>query len=58
MSDNICFFCCKRYQSKPKSPKAYKRSIGCVIDRLLHQSTKIKRKQNIIYISSSNPYII
>jgi len=57
MSDNI-FFCCKKYQSKPKSPKAYKRSIGCVIDRLLHQSAKIKRTKKNIYISSSVPSII
>ena len=58
MSNNICFFCCKKYQSKPKSPKAYKRSIGCAIDRLLHQSAKIKKKKNIIYITSSDPSII
>ena len=58
MSNNIWFFCCKKYQSKSKSPKAYKRSIGCVIDRLLHQSAKIKRNKNIIYINSSDPSII
>ena len=58
MFDNICFFCYKKFQSKPKSPKAYKRSIGCVIDRLLHQSAKIKRTKNIIYIRSSYPSII
>jgi len=58
MSDNICFFCCKKYQSKPKSPKAYKRSIGSSIDRLLHQSAKIKKNKNVIYITSSDPSII
>ena len=58
MSDSICFFCCKKSQSKPKSPKAYKRSVGYSIDRLLHQSAKIKRTKNIIYIHSSDPSII
>lgn len=35
MYNNICFFS-RHYQSGPKSPKVYKRSIGYVIDCLLH----------------------
>ncbi len=58
MSDNICFFCCKKKQRKSKSPKAYKRSIGCAIDRLLHQSAKNKNNKKISYISSSDLSII